>query len=272
MRKLAIVVGHNSVQQGAVRGDTKETEFAYNSKLAKLIQGASEAYEMQVKIFHRIPMGSFSREIDRVYEEVDQWDADASIELHFNGAKSATATGTETLSSGTPLSLRLATAVQREMVIALGLRDRGIKTRAADARGGRNLHSGKAPAILVEPFFGTSAKGQAATDSLHEKQDLADAIVRGAAEAIGAFPRKTLDDSRTMAATARQTTATTVGVTSLLAAIAAPAVQNSLGVDLGAPWLEELLSLVSAASLFYQRHLAGKIEAFRKDDHDRQIR
>jgi hypothetical protein len=36
--KLAIVFGHNARAQGAVRPDTAETEFAWNSLLACMIQ------------------------------------------------------------------------------------------------------------------------------------------------------------------------------------------------------------------------------------------
>ena len=36
--KLAIVVGHNSASQGAVRQDTGESEFVWNGRLAHRIE------------------------------------------------------------------------------------------------------------------------------------------------------------------------------------------------------------------------------------------
>ena len=36
--KLAIVVGHNSASQGAVRQDTGESEFVWNGRLARRIE------------------------------------------------------------------------------------------------------------------------------------------------------------------------------------------------------------------------------------------
>jgi len=129
MKKLAIVVGHNYKAPGAVRSDTGESEYVYNNKLAKYIEDAAEDFNFEVKIFNRVPGGGYTAEIKRVYSEVDIWDADASIELHFNSAGSPSASGTETFTSGSAKSTILAQEVQMEMVENLGLRDRGIKIR-----------------------------------------------------------------------------------------------------------------------------------------------
>lgn len=178
--QLAIVVGHNARAQGAVRRDTGETEFSWNSRLAALIEDAAVAYPgVYVKVFFRRDVGGYSREIADVYQRTDAWGADATAELHFNSAASELATGTETLTSGTKASLRFAEAVQDEMLDALGLRDRGEKYVPPTGRGGKSLHFGRAPAILVEPYFGSSPKGLAATDEAHEQKALAQVILRG---------------------------------------------------------------------------------------------
>lgn len=209
MKKLAIVVGHNSQAQGAVRGDTGESEYVWNGRLAQIMERIAPEFGVDLRVFRRVAGGGYRTEIHRVYSEVDQWGADASIELHFNGAASEAATGTETLSSGTALSLRLAQAVQDEMVIALGLRDRGVKTVGGDGRGGASLISGRAPAILVEPFFGSSPKGQAASDEVREQEALARAYLRGASVALGSYPRRNLSESTTLIAAAKAEAAQT---------------------------------------------------------------
>jgi len=282
MHRLAIVVGHNSEKQGAVRADTGETEFVWNSRLARRIERLAREYGIQVRTFFRTPGLGYSREIARVYDEVDRWKAEASVELHFNGAASPQATGTETLSSGTALSLRLAEAVNREMVAALGLRDRGIRTRAASERGGGSLHSGRAPAILIEPFFGSSPLGQVATDEDHEQERLADAILRGAAEAFGTFPRSDLAQSRTLKATAQQKVATnTGGAASVCGVVAAQAlaVKEEIealpaigGLSEWLPFIAAGLGIVALAAFVYSRFMAGKIEAARHDDNERGVR
>ncbi|MEO0859237.1 MAG: N-acetylmuramoyl-L-alanine amidase [Pseudomonadota bacterium] len=280
--KLAIVVGHNSVSQGAVRKDTGETEFVWNSRLAKMIARQGEDHGLDVKVFHRTSGGGYSTELRRVYGETDRWGADATVELHFNGASSAAATGTETLSSGTALSLKLAASVQREMVAALGLRDRGVKTRAAKDRGGKSLFSGQAPAILIEPFFGSSAKGTAATDTAQEQERLALAILEGAADALSTFPRSTLADSRTMAAAAQQRTAQAVqgnaGIAATLATVAMTArgeIEQLPAVGPIAEWLPTItvaLIVVGLVATVAQRVLSDRIEAARIDDHAKAVR
>lgn len=59
-----------------------------------------------------------------------------------------------------------AQALQDAMLAALGRRDRGIKILGRTDRGGRSLHAGRAPAVLVEPFFGSSTGDCRAADAL----------------------------------------------------------------------------------------------------------
>ena len=189
MRKIAIVVGHNRVSQGAVRPDTGESEFEYNGKMAEYMQRIASNYGLQVRIFTRTPGGGYTSEIERVYHQVDEWGAVASVELHFNAAGDPTASGTETLTSGSSRSVKLATYVQMELVEILGLRDRGIKVRNSRTRGRgyRSLVSGAAPAIITEPFFATSSKGRQASDSEYERQVIAEAILEGCNRALDKF-------------------------------------------------------------------------------------
>lgn len=286
MRKLAIVVGHNSLAQGAVRVDTGETEFVWNSRLAKKIASLSEDFGIEVSVFHRIAGGGYSREIERVYSEVDRFNPDGSIELHFNGAESPAATGTEVLSSGTALSLRLAASVQREIVSTLGLRDRGVKTIGGKSRGGKSLYSGKAPAILVEPFFGSSKIGTAATDTADEMEALAEAILTGSAKAFGMQPRRDITQSRTLKAAKVQNAANTGAVASLggvglvqiaqmllgSAGEAQEAVQAVQPLVALFPQFSTVLTAIAVGLMIVSRLELGKITAARVDDFGREIR
>ncbi|MBY6055370.1 N-acetylmuramoyl-L-alanine amidase [Leisingera daeponensis] len=182
--KLAIVVGHNARAQGAVRPDTGETEFRWNSHLAQLIEEEARLFPLiTVETFFRTPAGGYRAEIERVYRAADGWGADATCELHFNSHGSSSATGTEVLSSGSDSSLRFARALQGRMLVALNLKDRGVKVRRT-GRGSESLISGRAPAVLIEPFFGSSPKGQKATDEPHEKRAIARAVLLAAQDAF----------------------------------------------------------------------------------------
>jgi N-acetylmuramoyl-L-alanine amidase len=177
--KIAVIVGHNARAQGAVRVTDGRTEYDWNGDLAEMVR---EIDPETVRVFHRRPAGGYSREIDRVYGEVDRWGADVSLELHFNAATPA-AHGCETLSSGTDGSLRLAAAVQAAICEAMPMRDRGILTRAAHERGGRSLWAGRAPAVLLEPYFGSNAHECHVADD--HKGMLAEAVYHAAAGVAG---------------------------------------------------------------------------------------
>lgn len=175
--KIAIVIGHNSRAQGAVRATDGRTEFDWNGELAGMIKAHDPN---SIKVFRREKGGGYSAEIDRVYAQVDEWGADCSIELHFNGSEDPHANGGLTLSSGTKGSLALAGAVQSRSTDALGVQDRGIRTLGRRDRGGRSLWQGKAPAILTEPYFGSNPR-ECVKAQMH-MDELAEAVFRGACE------------------------------------------------------------------------------------------
>lgn len=179
--KIAIVVGHNRKAQGAVRIVDGRTEFDWNGELAEHIRDCDPD---SVGVFFRNP-GAYSRQIDDVYAQVDAWEADVSIELHFNGSVDPKATGCLTLSSGSRRSRILASEVHTRMREVIGNEDDGIQIRSKGARGGRSLHAGRAPAILAEPYFGGNERFCHVADANIE--ELAEAIYEGAVAAIRCF-------------------------------------------------------------------------------------
>ena len=171
--KIAVVIGHNEIAQGATRVTDGRTEYDWNSELASLIW---EHDPLNVKVFRRVRGGGYSQEIDRVYKEVDDWGADVSIELHFNASGNPNVSGGETLSSGTSGSLKLAKLIRSYASEALGLKDRGVKIRRRHERGGRSLWQGKAPAVITEPYFGSNTKDCLRADK--HMDELAEAYYR----------------------------------------------------------------------------------------------
>ena len=172
--KLAVVVGHNSKAQGATRVTDGVTEYSWNSALAELIEEQGD----DVKVFYRTYGGGYSAEIDRVYADVDAWGATASVELHFNAAGDDRVAGCETLSSGSSGSMALCEALQARMVAVMGERNRGIKIVGKSDRGGRSLWAGKAPAALIEPYFGSNPDSCDLADG--KSKELAKAIYEAA--------------------------------------------------------------------------------------------
>lgn len=152
MTKIALVIGHNARSQGAVRVTDQRTEYDWCADLATAIRDCGPGiYE----VFRRPAGRPYSAEIRETYAVLSAKGVLASVELHFNGGP-ASATGTETLTSGSVGSRRLAGLIQPAMVQALGLRDRGIITRGKYDRGGLSLHAARPPAVLLEPYFGSN--------------------------------------------------------------------------------------------------------------------
>jgi len=179
-KKIAIVVGHNSKAQGAVRVTDGRTEFDWNGAFADLIQAHDPE---NVRIFRREKGGGYSAEIDRVYAAVDAWGAGCSVELHFNGSVNPKANGGVTLSSGSKGSLKLAALVREGAAAVIGNTDRGVRVLGRKDRGGRSLHQGKCPAILTEPYFGSNARECLIADQ--HQDELAEAIYRAARKFLG---------------------------------------------------------------------------------------
>jgi len=176
------------------------TEFDYGNKVAIHMDEYASEYDFDVGIFIRDEELGYSSQVDKAYSEADSWGADLAIELHFNGGPKS-ARGCLVLSSGSSGSMRYARTVQNYMVdlfkAAGSSRDRGVVTRTRGQRGGRSLHAGKAPAIMVEPFFGSSPADCKMMKEIGFRA-YAVMLLEASQEALGIMPRKNIKDSSTV--------------------------------------------------------------------------
>ncbi|CUH99172.1 N-acetylmuramoyl-L-alanine amidase [Leisingera aquaemixtae] len=163
--KLGIVVGHTDAAGGAV-GLNLPREYDYHKSVASdMLAFAQSEFShggqiaLEVRVFFRDGIG-----VSGAYKQVNNWvgtDASraATIELHYNAATPA-ASGTETLSSGSARSLELSKRVHSGLCSLLGRsgQSRGIKVRnrTHKERGWLSLVSGRPPAIITEPAFGSN--------------------------------------------------------------------------------------------------------------------
>lgn len=152
--KIAIVVGHNKDDKGAYcPAPIAAAEYDFNGTIAdRMIEMALPEFELRK--FLRRPIG-YRAEIADVYRQVDDWGAEASVELHFNAA-TADATGTEVLVSSSMASQTFGKAMLEIMLMHLGLRSRGVKVLGHGDRGLASVTSGRCPSILCEPFFSSN--------------------------------------------------------------------------------------------------------------------
>lgn len=164
--RVAIVVGHNSVAQGAFAGSPiNSSEFNLNNKVAAEIINQAPHYSIKAKVFNRKkhPNG-YSREIREVYKKVTSWSGgkpDAILELHFNANSNKSANGLEMLyRTGSADGARLAKAVVATVNDQLDLKLRhsnGLKDISSGMRGWGTVSALPGiPTILTEPFFGSN--------------------------------------------------------------------------------------------------------------------
>lgn len=171
--KIGIVVGHTRLSPGKLSPWLQVHEYPWNCDLADLMLSAAPPGH-GFRVFFRDGQG-----ITGAYRQADEWGADRTVELHFNAFAPA-ASGTLTLyAPGSKRGRWLAGVVQERMVAVLGLQDRGAVEPMGD-RGLASLTAIPAPAILVEPFFGTNRVDCEVATA--RKAELAAAIVRGMVE------------------------------------------------------------------------------------------
>jgi len=161
--KFALIVGHRKDRDGVYApAPLSIGEWAFNNEIALSVEKFFHYNgDIQVKVFYRTPQGgSYSREIDDVYERADAWIGKlkgATAELHFNDLRTKNSpkngvSGKETIYSGSSSGKKVAEIFHRNNSIQT--KDRGLKIRTKGARGGRSVHVSKHPSVLLEPFDG----------------------------------------------------------------------------------------------------------------------
>lgn len=162
IQRIAIIIGHSEKSGGASLYNGSN-EYKYNKEIAETLlevckYGAynDKDFNKVVKIFNR----NYKTRLD-VGNEVGEWNADLSLELHFNAAKRR-AKGCEMLIlKRDRKTAKIAQHLIDEIssVFSMGKRhDNGIKYLDSADRGYTNLmhcrtHGVKYP-MIVEPFFG----------------------------------------------------------------------------------------------------------------------
>lgn len=178
---LAMVVGHERARPGAFGiYPISASEYEYNTDLAEMAAHFGKSRGHEVRIFFRDGIG-----IQGTYEQVNEWEPDAVVELHFNAFNTQVG-GTETLYADADdqkgvFEKEFAEVTQRNIckVFARSAKeDRGTLNRAL-SRGERGYMNVSqvfgVPSILIEPFFGDNKND--AKMAVEQKQELAEALV-----------------------------------------------------------------------------------------------
>ena len=144
MKKCALVIGHKKSSPGASNENSNLSEFDFNDELAKDIERQVRGVSVQRvyrRTYHSLP------------SDINELKPDFIISLHCN-AFNQEASGTEVLyyhRSDTGKSI--AGILLKYLVVALELKNRGVKPKDSEDRGGFLLKRTDSPCLISEPFF-----------------------------------------------------------------------------------------------------------------------
>ena len=176
----ALVVGHRKSAKGAVSASGEVVEFDFNSELAAEIE--KRVTKARIRIVFR---DNTTDGLRKLPAKINALGPHFILSLHCNAFNRA-ATGTETLFfHGSANGRRLAKIVQRQLLGALELKDRGIREKKAADRGAHVLKFTKAPCVICEPFFIDNDEDLAV--ALRRKRGLAAAYARAIDKAAAEF-------------------------------------------------------------------------------------
>lgn len=181
--KIALCVGHsrfiNGKRDGGAVSVGKVNEWTYNLDLAKMVSERLSRHE--VIIVSAYQGNGYTSSMRWLAGYLKEQKADVAIELHFNAA-GPTARGHEWLyyhnsGKGLLLAKSLNFAMKTHVPEALS---RGTKPLDAGDRGNEFVKLTHCPAVIGEPFFGSSASDwRIAVD---KKPQIADAYAEGLTE------------------------------------------------------------------------------------------
>jgi len=180
--KICIDPGHGGYDPGAVGPSglrEKDVTLAVALVLAGMLREAG-CDVVLTRSGDTTPWASL-RDLQERCDLANQAYAELFISIHANAAKNPTATGTETYCYRRGgQGERVATAIQRQLVAALGLPDRGVKTA-----GYYVLKYTVMPAVLVELAFISNPEEEALLGSPPFQQQAAQAIARAIGSLYG---------------------------------------------------------------------------------------
>lgn len=159
---IAICIGHSRKISGRYDGGAysvplKINERDFNLQVASELVGMLEDRSIRSKVFNHYNGNGYGSAMADVAKQVKEARASLAIELHFNSA-SPEATGHEWLYWHTSeIGQKIAGKFDSEFSkVFPAMKKRGLKAITKKDRGGKFLELTHCPALILEPFFGSS--------------------------------------------------------------------------------------------------------------------
>jgi N-acetylmuramoyl-L-alanine amidase len=146
--KVAVVIGHDPKSPGAYSTHLHTSEYMYNSEAATYLAGCADIYKRPLG-------GGYKTQMQTLANEINAKKYDLVIELHFNSFNKS-ANGCEAvIYKGNKISNKIGAKYCELIAKEYKVKNRGVKEVSSSSdRGFYFLALMKAPAIILEPFFG----------------------------------------------------------------------------------------------------------------------
>jgi N-acetylmuramoyl-L-alanine amidase len=147
--RVAVVIGHSNKDEGARNKNFEMSEFRFNQQLAHDIENNFSEYNMVDGITVVYRENGYAA----LPSEINLLNPDLIVSLHCN-AFNEEVNGCEMLYyHKSEAGKKVAQIFQNKIVNLFENKDRGIKPKTSEDRGGYLLRYTNAPCIIAEPFF-----------------------------------------------------------------------------------------------------------------------
>ena len=159
-KKVAICVGHSRRGDKGAVSIGGVSEWDYNKKVADILQAQLRHQGITSTVFDDYPSESYNGAMNWLARNIRKEKSDLAIELHFNSYSKKKASGYEYLYfMGSKNGKRLADCFLKAHGESFTSQtSRGVKSTDAVQRGAAFLRRVPPPAVICEPFFGSSPK------------------------------------------------------------------------------------------------------------------
>ncbi|MDF2571226.1 MAG: N-acetylmuramoyl-L-alanine amidase [Sporomusa sp.] len=183
MSKIFINPGHAPNGQpdpGAVNPITGLRESDVVAKVGGLVSKYLQSAKCETQVLQ-------NNSLAKVVEAANQWCADLFVSIHCNSVKDSKADGTETwYCQGSSEGNALADYIQKQIIAALPLTDRGLKEAVPGISGLYVLSNTDMAACLVELAFISNAEDEHLL--VTKQDDFARAVARGITDFLVKMP------------------------------------------------------------------------------------
>lgn len=188
--RIMLDAGHGLNTPGKRTPDDSMREFQFNSAVADYTKELLLCYEDVTVDFAHDPSGKIDISLLARTNTANSKKSVVYVSIHGNAAGNgwSSATGIETFihpTNNTAISRKLANLVQKKLVLATGLRDRGVKTANFHV-----LREVDMPSILIEGGFMTNKTEAALMKSELYRRKFASALASALAEFYNLKPKR----------------------------------------------------------------------------------